>query len=91
MVSSRDSLPKGFVVTSIKLIGRNYLLWSQAFETFLGGHWKIRHITFPPSDVKDVAYEDWFTDDCAVISWMVNSMDEGIARSVMMLKPAKKI
>ena len=52
---------------------------------------EIRHLTHPPPDVKDVAYENWFADDCAVIFWMVNSMDKSIAHSVMMLKPAKKI
>ena len=91
MASSRDSLLKDLVATSIKLTGKNYLLWSQVFETFLDGHRKIRHLTHPPPDVKDVAYEDWFAGDCAVIFWMVNNMNESIARSVMMLKPAKKI
>ena len=91
MASSRDSLLKGLVTTSIKLTGKNYLLWSQAFETFFGEHRKIRHLTHPPPNVKDVAYEDWFADDCAVISWIVNSMDESVARSVIMLKSAKKI
>ena len=91
MASSRDSWLKDLAATSTKLTGKNYLLWSQAFETFLGAHKKIRHITHPPPDVKDATYEDWLTDDCTVISWLVNSMDEGIARSVMMMKPAKTI
>ena len=38
MASSHDSLLKGLVATSIKLIGKNYQLWSQAFETYLGSH-----------------------------------------------------
>ena len=67
------------------------MLWSQAFETFLGGYRKIRHIIASPPDANDATYEDWFANDCAVISWMLNSMDEDIARSVIMLKPAKKI
>ena len=91
MTPSHDSLLKGHVATSIKLTGKNYLLWSQAYETFLSGHRKIRYIIASPSDAKDATYEDWFADDCAVISWMLNSMDEGIARSITMLKPAKKI
>lgn len=91
MASSWDLWLKGLAATSIKLTGKSFLLWSQAFETFLGAHRKICHITHPPPDVKDVTYEDWLVDDCAVISWLVNSMDEGITRSVMMMKSAKTI
>ena len=58
MTPSHDSLLKGLVVTSIKLTGKNYLLWSQAFETFLGGHRKICHIIASPPDAKDATYED---------------------------------
>ena len=42
-------------------------------------------------NVKDAAYKDWFVDDCVVILWLVNSMDDGIARGAMMLKLAKKM
>ena len=41
--------------------------------------------------MKEATYEDWFADDCTVISLLVNSMGDGIARDVMMLKPAKKV
>ena len=30
-------------------------------------------------------------NDCAVISWLVNSMEEDVSRGVMMLHPAKRI
>ena len=90
-VSSRDAWIRGFFATMVKLDGKNYLLWSQVFETFLGAHRKIQYITHPPLDVKDTAYEDWLVDDCAVISWLVNNMDEKVSCSVMLLKLAKKI
>ena len=41
--------------------------------------------------VKNVVYEDCFADVFAVISWLVNSMEENVSRDVMMLKLAKKI
>lgn len=69
----------------------SYFLWSQAFETFFDVHRKIRHLTHDPPDVKDATYEDWFANDCVVISWLVNSIEESISRGIMMLKLAKKI
>ena len=91
MATSRENLLKGLSATSIKLDGKNYLLWKQAFETILGAHLKIRHLMHDPPDVKDLTYEDWLADDCAMITWLVNSMEEQIAQSVMMLKSAKKL
>ena len=58
MATSRDTWLKNLFGTSIKLNGKNYLLWSQAFETFLGAHRKIRHLTNDPPDAKDTTYED---------------------------------
>ena len=77
--------------TSIKLNGKNFLLWSQAFETFISAHRKTRHLTADPPEAKDSTYDDWFVDDCAIISWLVNSMEEDISQGVMMLRPTKKI
>ena len=88
---SREFFVNNLSSTSIKLDGKNYLLWSQAFETFLGVHQKIRRITLDPPDAKDAAYEHWFVDDCVVILWLVNNMNDSIVRGVMMLKPAKKV
>ena len=76
---------------SIKLNGSNFLLWSQAFQTFIGAHRKTRHLTADPPEAKDSAYDDWFADDCVVISQLVNSMEEDVSRDVMMLRPVKKI
>ena len=58
---------------------------------FLDAHQKIHHITHDPLDVKDFLYDDWFANVCGVISWLANSMEEQIARGVLMLTPAKKI
>lgn len=90
IASSRKTWLKNLSETSIKLNGKNYLLWSQAFETFLGTHRQIRHLTDPPK-AKDVTYKDWLVDNCVVILWLVNSMDEDISKGVMMLRHARKI
>ena len=90
-MASHESLIKNLSSTSEKLNGKNYLLWAQSFETFIAAHRKIRHLTHLPPDSKDSTYEDWFTDDAAIVSWLVSSMEPSVARGVMMLRPAKKI
>ena len=88
---SRDTLVKHLSGTSEKLNGKNYLLWSQSFETFVVAHRKLKHFTHPPPDSKDAAYEDWCADDAAIVSWLGNSMESAVAHGVMLLRPAKKI
>ena len=54
--------------TSIKLNGRNYLIWAKSIQVFLGAHKKIKHITQDPSDVKSAEYDDWLASDYGVIT-----------------------
>ena len=90
-MASRDSLVKNLNGTSEKLFGKNYLLWSQSFETFVFAHRKVKHLAHPPPNSKADTYEDWLADDAAIVLWLVNSMEPSVAREVMMLRPAKKI
>ena len=90
-LASRESLLKNLSGTSAKLNGKNYLLWAQSFEMFLAVHHKIKHLTEPPPNAKDSTYEDWFEDDLAIVSWMVNSMEPTIAQEMIILQLAKKI
>lgn len=57
-MASRESLVKNLSGTFKKLNGKNYLLWSLSFETFVAAHRKIRHLTHPPPDVKDATYDE---------------------------------
>ena len=66
-------------------------MWTQSFETFLAAHRKLKHLTQPPPDAKDSAFEDWYAEDSAVVSWMMNSMESSVAHGVMLLRPTKKI
>ena len=90
-MASRESIVKNLSGTFEKLNGKNYLLWSQSFETFVAAYRKIRHLTHPPPDMKDATYGDWYANDSAVVSWLVNSMESNVVRGVMMLRPVKKI
>ena len=62
MASSREMLMKNLSGTSIKLNGKNYQLWSQAFETFIGAHRKTSYLTVDPPETKDSTYDDWFAE-----------------------------
>ena len=67
-MASRESLVRHMSGTSKKLSGPNYLLWSQSFETFVLAHRKSKHLTHPPPDDKSNTYEDWLSDDAAIIT-----------------------
>ena len=75
-----DPILRSVSGTSMKLNEKNYVLWTKSFQVILGTHRKIKHITQDPPDIKDSKYDAWFADDCVVISWLVNSMEERVAR-----------
>ena len=52
IMASHDSLVKNLSGTLEKLSGKNYLLWSQNFETFVLAHRKVKHLTHSPLDGK---------------------------------------
>ena len=83
-----ESLVKNRSGTSEKFNGKSYLLWTQSFETFITAYRKMSHLAKPPPDSKDATYDDWFADDAAIVSWLVNSMESTITRGFMMLRPA---
>ena len=91
MMPSKDRFVKNLSGISAKLDGKNYVMWAQSFETFLATHRKLKHLTQLPLDAKDSTFEDWYVEDSAVLSWMVNSMESSVAHGVMLLRPAKKI
>ena len=41
----------------------------------MAAHRKIQHLTHAPPDMKDATYEDWYVDDSAIVSLLVNNME----------------
>ena len=66
--SSGDVMLRSLSGTSIKLDGRNYLIWAKSIQVFLGTHKKIKHITQDPPDVNSTEYDDWLASDYGVIT-----------------------
>lgn len=86
-MSSSDSTPK--LGTTIKLNGSNYLLWSHAFRLFLGSQKKQDHVVSAAPATTDAKYDAWSADYCAVMTWLLNSMDESVSKNIMFLDTAK--
>ena len=57
--SSTDVLLRNLSGTSIKLDGKNYIIWAKSIQVFLRTHKKIKHITQDPPDIKASEYDDW--------------------------------
>ena len=89
--SSTDVLLRNLSGTSIKLDGKNYLIWAKSIQVFLEAHKKIKHITQDLPNIKASEYDDWLASKYSVITWLVNSMEPHISRGVVMLSTAKKI
>ena len=89
--SSGDVLLRNLSSTTIKLYGKNYLIWAKSIQVFLGAHKKIKHITQDSPNINAPEYEDWLASDYGIITWLVNSMEPEISRGVVMLPTAKKI
>ena len=89
--SSKDSWTVKFTATGVKLNDTNYRHWANAFETFLAVHMRGHHITDDPPDSKATDYDAWYVADCAVISWIINSIEEHIAQTISRLHPAKRV
>ena len=90
-MTSKDEFVKNLSGTSTKLDEKSYFMWTQSFKTFLATHRKLKHLTQPPPDAKDSAFEDWYAEDSALVSWMINNMESSVAHGVMFLRPTKKI
>ena len=72
-------------VTSVLLTGKNFHAWANSLRLFLGGKRKLgwllgKEISPAESDVK---FEEWYTDNCIILGWMFNSMEERIYNMFM--------
>ena len=53
-----------------------------SFETFVLAHRKLKYLTHPPPDDKSDAYEEWLSDDAAIITWLGNSMESAVVEEL---------
>jgi len=94
MISSlmiETSVPKTMLETVVKLNGSYYLLWAQAFHIFIGARNKLDHLLQSSPADSNLTYMTWLTRDYSVMTWLLNSIEEKISDSVMILPTVKEI
>ncbi|KAJ7942746.1 UBN2_3 domain-containing protein [Quillaja saponaria] len=91
LVSNSSSEQVSIQITTMKLNGGKYLMWTKAMHFALVARKKLKYILYDPlaSDSKDL--EEWETKNCIVISWSSNSMEPTIHVNVMYLDTAKDL
>ena len=67
-------------VTSVLLNGNNFSVWSRSFRLFLGGKGKTGWILgqHPKPTTTDPTYQQWDIDNCTILGWLFNSMEDRI-------------
>lgn len=72
-------------ITSVLLTGRNFAAWSRSIRLYLGGRgksgWLLETEIQPPAD--DPKRVQWGIDNCTLLGWMFNSMEERIYNMFM--------
>jgi hypothetical protein len=88
-VHSSDG-PSSVKVTPL-LVGSNYHAWSRSMRRALGGKMKLEFVdgTFPVvTDRFDPSYRAWNRCNMLVHSWIMNSVSDSIAQSIVFMENA---
>ena len=80
-------------ITSFKLSGRNFLAWSQSVQLVIRGKGKFGYLDGSISQSKptDPSFPAWDINNSMVMSWILNSMDNSIAKIYLLYPIAKAI
>ncbi|GFY80988.1 hypothetical protein Acr_01g0007970 [Actinidia rufa] len=72
-------------VTSVLLNGKNFHTWSRSFQLYLGGKRKTRWILGkePKHAESDPSFDEWVSDNCIILGWMFNSMEDRVYHMFM--------
>ena len=85
--------PSSLQITSFKLSGRNFLAWSQSVQLVIRGKGKFGYLDGSISQSKptDPSFPAWDINNSMVMSWILNSMDNFIAKIYLLYPIAKAI
>ncbi|XP_057467808.1 uncharacterized protein LOC130757154 isoform X1 [Actinidia eriantha] len=72
-------------VTSVLLNGKNFHAWSRSFQLYIGGKRKTRWILGkePKPVESDPKFDEWVSDNCIILGWMFNSMEDRVYHMFM--------
>ena len=69
----------------------NYSALASGFELFLESHNLHHHLMEDPPPLCDPSYASWSQSDSAIITWMLHSIEQNIAESLLRIKPARSL
>ncbi|KAF7151027.1 hypothetical protein RHSIM_Rhsim02G0184000 [Rhododendron simsii] len=80
-------------VTSVQLNGKKFPAWSRSFRLFLGGKGKTNWLleTEQQPQANDPKRAQWDIDNCTVLGWFFNSMEEHIYNMFMYCDTAPRL
>jgi hypothetical protein len=80
-------------ISPVKLDGSNFLAWSGSCLSFIQVRGLQGYITGDRirPEALDPTYNQWESENCLVMSWLINSVQPHIARGYLLLNTAAKI
>jgi len=64
-----------------------YDLWTQSSPLFVDSQKNLNHLLEDQHKVLLlIAYDDWVANDCSVMTWLLNNMNENVSAIVMFMK-----
>ncbi|XP_073025759.1 uncharacterized protein [Primulina eburnea] len=80
-------------ITCHRLNGKNYLQWSQSVRLFICGRGKDAFLSgeSPCPASEDPKSRTWNSENCMVMSWLINSMTTEIGENFLLYRSAKEI
>ncbi|GFZ00775.1 hypothetical protein Acr_14g0004100 [Actinidia rufa] len=69
----------------VLLNGKNFHAWSRSFQLYLSGKRKTRWILGkePKPAESDPKFDEWVSDNCIILGWMFNSMEDRVNHMFM--------
>ncbi|KAF5452519.1 hypothetical protein F2P56_027505 [Juglans regia] len=79
-------------MTSVKLNGKNYMLWSKSVEVFLKGKGLCRtHLIDPMPNSASSTFAQWEQEDAQILSLMLTSIEPNICTSLIHFDTAQEV
>ena len=69
----------------------NYSAWASGFELFLESHNLHHHLMEDPPPLRDPSYASWSQSDSTIITWMLHSIEQNIAESLVRIKSVRSL
>ena len=87
----RLSITAQLTRTAYNFTGNNYSAWASGFELFLESHNLHHHLMEEPPPLRDPSYASWSQSDSAIITWMLDSIEQNIVESLARIKPVRSL